>query len=64
MGIEPGQMLHIGDDPRHDQQSPRSAGVNALLRDRDCSADGGEEGRKEGRKEGRNYVIHSLKDLW
>ena len=50
MVIKPEQMLHIGDDPRHDLAIPRSVGVNALLIDRERKIDG-------------ENVIHSLKDL-
>ncbi len=47
MAIKPEQVLHIGDDPKHDLQTPRSVGVNALLIDRDHKIDG-------------DHVIHSL----
>lgn len=50
MDIRPGEMLHIGDDPDHDLAVPRSAGVNALLIDRE-------------RKVQDGNVIHSLADL-
>jgi len=50
MVTKPEQMLHIGDNPKHDLAIPRSVGVNALLIDRE-------------RKIDEENVIHSLKDL-
>ncbi len=50
MAVKPEQMLHIGDDPKHDLQIPRSIGANALLIDRDHKISG-------------DHVIHSLTEL-
>lgn len=50
MAIKPEQMLHIGDDPKHDLEIPRSVGVNALLIDREQKID-------------EEHVIHSLAEL-
>lgn len=35
IGIKPEQMLHIGDEPKHDLVAPISVGVNALLINRE-----------------------------
>ena len=48
--IKPEQMLHIGDDPKHDLIIPKSIGVNAVLIDRE-------------QKNNRENVIHSLAEL-
>ena len=50
MVIKPEQMLHIGDDPKHDLAIPRSVGVNVLLIDR-------------GKKTDDKHVIYSLAEL-
>ncbi|MFQ5920652.1 MAG: HAD family hydrolase [Nitrososphaerales archaeon] len=50
MGIRPEQMLHVGDDPRHDLAIPKSLGVKALLIDRERKITGED-------------VIHSLAEL-
>lgn len=50
MAIRPEQMLHIGDDPKHDLEIPRSVGVNVLLIDREQKIEG-------------KHVIRSLQEL-
>lgn len=50
IGIKPEQMLHIGDDPKHDLAAPISVGVNALLIDRE-------------QKTNVENVINSLEEL-
>jgi putative hydrolase of the HAD superfamily len=50
MRIEPEEMLHIGDDPKHDLEVPASIGIRTVLIDR------------ENNVEGRD-IIHSLEEL-
>lgn len=50
LNIRPEQMLHVGDEPNSDLAIPISAGVNALLIDREQKIDGKD-------------VIHSLTEL-
>jgi putative hydrolase of the HAD superfamily len=50
MAVKPEQLLHVGDDTKHDLAIPRSVGVNALLIDREKKIDG-------------EHVIHSLAEL-
>lgn len=47
LGIKPQQMLHVGDNHFYDVLEPCTAGINALLIDRD----------------GENSTMHSLHDL-
>ncbi len=49
LGIRPEQMLHVGDDPKHDLTVPRSVGMSVLLIDREGRAGEG--------------AIHSLSEL-
>lgn len=50
LGVDPGQILHIGDDPLEDVEGAREAGCRTLLIDRSCL-------------EPRDGVITSLQDL-
>jgi putative hydrolase of the HAD superfamily len=47
LGINPEEMLHVGDDPFYDVSEPRAAGNNALLLDR----------------HGKNNAVNNLYDL-
>ncbi len=50
LGLEAGRVLHVGDHPRHDYESPRQAGLRALLLDRSGAQQGPD-------------VIHGLGEL-
>jgi len=40
LGVEPREIVHVGDDPRHDVEEPRSVGIRAFLIDRSRRARG------------------------
>lgn len=50
IGIEPVEMLHVGDDPKFDLAIPRSIGIKAFLIDRERNARG-------------DHVIYSLAEI-
>jgi len=51
LGIEPKEMVHIGDHLHFDFTAPRQLGVTAFLLDR--------EGKEEG-----DFVVHNLREFW
>ena len=51
LGIEPEEMIHVGDHRHFDFIAPRQLGVTAFLLDR--------EGKEEG-----DFIVHDLREFW
>ena len=51
LGIEPKEMVHIGDHRHFDFTAPRQLGVTAFFLDR--------EGKEEG-----SFIVHNLREFW